>query len=198
MVKDPVPVVHSAGPRVPGASGITCTICVQINKSVTRAQCLENLPLMPGELPPCDPHSDLPNPHCSRGLASMPPCLANQSMPTPASVTGLGMATRSVQLQRWSPAQGHQNVHRSARVTRETHPQGAGYSEGGTYPSTRFSRHLKVKCTNPTSPAPAAASSPTYITVQTPHLCPSRSHAFPSPTSLPCPLHPSPAPASAA
>lgn len=34
--------------------------------------------------------------------------LANQSMPTPASVTGLGTATCSVQLQRWSPAQEHQ------------------------------------------------------------------------------------------
>lgn len=44
-----------------------------------------------------------------------------------------------------NPAQGHQNVHRSTRVTRETHPQGAGYSEGGTYPSTRFSRHLKLR-----------------------------------------------------
>lgn len=33
LVKDPAPVVHSAGPQVPGASGITCTIGVQINNS---------------------------------------------------------------------------------------------------------------------------------------------------------------------
>lgn len=108
MVKDPVPVVHSAGLWVPGASGITCTIGVQINKSC-EGPGLREPPLIPGEPPPLRPTlCDLPNPHCSQGLASMSLALANQSMPTPASVTGLGMATCSVQLQRWSPAQEHQ------------------------------------------------------------------------------------------
>ena len=102
-----------------------------------------------------------------------------------------------------SPAQGHQNVQRSTRVTRETHTQGAGYSEGGMYPSTRFSRHLKLR-NAPTRPLQPRRRRP-HPLISLPRLC-TCAPADPTPSPLPHPrpapqprpLHPSPAPASAA